>query len=392
MNVACILIEHLPINAERQRNPSLSGRPVILAPSNGSKQPVVDFSLEAGELDIGMPVRETISRCKDALVLEPDVPHYQQVFKQILDALELRSPIVEDAGLGTSYVDIRGLETLYRGSEGVAKALLEAVPSIYEPRLGIAHSKFPAYVAAMSAPPGRAMTVSEDVEGMLALFSVDVLPVSWKTKEALKMFGLRSLGQITALPVGPLQAQFGVEGRLTWRLAKGIDDRPVIPRPSEETITQELPFPEPTVSMDALLMGVETLLRRAFSQGRRSTVYARGVSLQAHIYHRRPWVKRISFNEPIADQKRILTIVRDTIVRLFLPGPVEEMTLTLWGLTGEAGTQSSFFTDVRKQQNLRNSLLQLRAQMGGILPVYQYKEMEPWSRIPERQWALVPYL
>ena len=41
-------------------------------------------------------------------------------------------------------------------------------------------------------------------------------------------------GQITALPAGPLQAQFGMEGKRIWELARGYDDTPLCPRFTKE--------------------------------------------------------------------------------------------------------------------------------------------------------------
>jgi len=59
-----------------------------------------------------------------------------------------KNPIVEGAEVGNTYIDIRGLGALYGGSQGLAKALLDAVANIFDPRSGIACSKFPAYMPA----------------------------------------------------------------------------------------------------------------------------------------------------------------------------------------------------------------------------------------------------
>ena len=73
------------------------------------------------------------------------------------------------------------------------------------------------------------------------------------------------------------------------------------------------------------------------------------------------------------------------------PGPLEDMKLTLAGLTGESGAQASLFSDVRKQEQLREMMRQLEARLGGKPPIYQVREIEPWSRVPERRRALVQY-
>ena len=390
MDVACLLIEHFPVKVERQRHAALRNRAFITARTQGSKQTLMDFSPELEGLALGMPLQEALSRCKGAEVIEPDLPYYQETFHRILSALEQRSPIVEDKELGLAYVDIRGLEGLYGGRAGLAKALLDAVPHIFEAKLGIAKAKFPAYVAATTSSPGRASTVPENVKGFLASFPVDILPVSWRTRAALRGFGLHTLGQLATLPIGPLQAQFGREGESIWKLARGIDNSPVLPRTAEETITEQLSFPEPTIHLEALTLGIEALLSRAFSHLQLRNRHARGATLQAEIARGAPWMKRISFRQAAGDVRTALYAIRPSLESLTLPGPVEDVSLTLWGLTGEAGLQSSLLMDVRRTHNLKDSLQQLEARLGSRPPIYQVREVEPWSRIPERRRALVP--
>ena len=74
-----------------------------------------------------------------------------------------------------------------------------------------------------------------------------------------------------------------------------------------------------------------------------------------------------------------------------LPGPLEDLKLTLTGFTGESGIQANLFSDVRKQEQLKEMMRQLEFLFGGKPPLYQMKELEPWSRIPERRQVLVPF-
>jgi DNA polymerase-4/protein ImuB len=73
-----------------------------------------------------------------------------------------------------------------------------------------------------------------------------------------------------------------------------------------------------------------------------------------------------------------------------LPGPLEDVSLTLKELTGEAGLQGNLFQDIRRRNQLRQAIAQLKASQGRN-PIYEVKEVEPWSRIPERRRALVTY-
>ena len=55
----------------------------------------------------------------------------------------------------------------------------------------------------------------------------------------------------------------------------------------------------------------------------------------------------------------------------------------------EDGRQESLWAEVRRDQKLQEVVNQLEARLDTTPPVYQVRELEPWSRIPERRHALV---
>jgi hypothetical protein len=93
----------------------------------------------------------------------------------------------------------------------------------------------------------------------------------------------------------------------------------------------------------------------------------------------------------VGSKDSALAVIKNALESVALPGPLEDMRLTLTGLTGESGIQASLFSDVRKQEQLRESIRQLRVRWGGRTPIYLVRDLEPWSPIPERQKILVPF-
>jgi hypothetical protein len=112
--------------------------------------------------------------------------------------------------------------------------------------------KFPAYVAAVTSSGGRATKAPEPSSGGLAGFlkevSVELLPLPWEKKTRLHRFGLHTLGQLAALPVGAVQAQLRSDGKRAWELASGVDSSPLVPYRAEEVVTESLTFPSPTIT------------------------------------------------------------------------------------------------------------------------------------------------
>ena len=337
-----------------------------------------------------MSLQEAQTHCKDAVLIEADVSRYRQAFDSILLSLGEWSPDVESGELGCAYVGLDGLEETYGTEERLIDALLQAVPGYLEPRLGVSHGKFPAYLAALRAEPGRAYKPPLGVKQFVAPFPVDVLPVPWDIKARLRSFGLDTLEKVAKLPLGPLQAQFGPMGGRIWSLAQGKDDTPLIPRRLEEEVSSSISFPIPTTNLEPLLMALDHLSTRLFSQPEMRGRYARVALLEGQVVRKPAWQRRIIFKVPVGEKSRAYFVLKSVVADVALPGPLEEVRLTLKELTGESGRQESLFRDVRRRDQLRETVAQLKVAQGRN-PIYQVREMEPWSRIPERQRALVTY-
>jgi len=389
---ACIRIEHLPVQSEIYRDLRLRGLPLVLATNAHSKRVVLDAAPQAKGVVDGMPLAEALSICKGAVLVEPDQRHYASVFGEVLDAIEGLGADVEDEGLGLAYVRISGLELLFGGQDRLFDALLQAIPAHLAPRVGVGGSKFAAFIASSAAEPGAVAHDPGPGSEHWQSLSIDLLPAPWTAKARLHGFGLHTLGQVAHLPIGALQSQLGPVGRLMGELARGVDPRPLVPRTHQETVEAALSFPSPTVAYEAIAMAADRLLARAFADPGIRGRFARVCTLQAVIFRAPPWQKQMVFRDAMGDPAKAAALIKHTLQGSPPPGPVEELSLRLSGITGEAGRQENLFRDVRRRENLKEALGQLRARLHGQPSIYHVQEVEPWSRVPERRQALVPYV
>ena len=146
----------------------------------------------------------------------------------------------------------------------------------------------------------------------------------------------------------------------------------------------------PAATLEPLLTAIEVLLSRIFSKPEMRGRFARTAVLEGHILNRPSWQRRFIFKTPEGDKANAYSVIKGMLDNLSLPGPFEEVRLTLKDLTGEVGRQESLFQDVRRREQLRETITQLMVSQGHN-PIYQVREMEPWSRIPERRRALVAF-
>ncbi len=392
MKLLCVLLPHFPWTCEVRRNPGLAGKPALVVQSrdaSATQKLVLDWSPELDDLQADMPLQQALARHGQSALLPADMPFYRSAFNEILDALENISPLVEEADLACAYIGIDGLHLIYPEDSDIIAAVRQAVPEVFMPRMGIAGNKFLAYLAARRSPPGGHQVLAGDVVPLLKDLPCDVLPVSLKSLVKLRDFGLNTLGQVTALPPGPFQSQFGPEGKRIWELAGGVDATPLYPRMLEVTREEAVTLSSVTVSLEAILFTVETLLRRVFAGLGSRGLGIRSLDLWTRTWNAEHWERTIRFKEPAMDLKNTLSRIKRILEDYPQPGPVEQLGMSITGVGHPRGRQRSLFPEIRAQDHLVEDIRQLESRLGNP-QVYKVKEVEPWSRIPERRYALTP--
>ena len=231
-HIACVLVPHFRVKAERQRYPALRGKPVLIVDRTCVPGAVIDHSAEARGVTAGMPLPEAVDRCPTATIVPADVEHYREVFDRMADALAARCGAVERSGTGCLYADMEGLAPAYGGEARLVASLMQIVPADFEPRAGVGQTRFVAYLAAATAGTGRAVRATGDAAAFLERFPTELLPISEKGGEQLRRWGIRTLGRLASMPPAVVQARLGAEGRYAWELACGMEPSP-LPVPSQ---------------------------------------------------------------------------------------------------------------------------------------------------------------
>lgn len=393
MPIAALIIPHFALRMSLLDQPELDGLPLVLTSPPNSRTVVNDCTPEASRQGVraGMLLREVTALCPDAIFIEPNPVREANVFDEILRSLETFSPAIETGPPGCCYVDLGGLQRHDASPEAGAVRLLRLIPSVLRPRAGIAPGKFAALCAARKAHPGNALLISSDV---VQLFLAD-LPVAWlpvdpKTITRMERLGLRTMGEVAALPSPAMQARFGKEGRRAWELSSGQDDLTITPLQRPECVIEAITLPAPSTSRELLLLGIKQLVLRAFGRPEMRHRNVRQARLHVLIEDNRSWEKSLSFREP-AGAERIIEIIMHRLQDLELQGAAERIVLHLIGLVNETTQQQLLpFLTPKRTAPIGQAIRQLKQRYGDS-PLYRVVEIEPWSRIPERRYALINY-
>lgn len=388
MKVLCVLLPHFLLKCELQRHPEINGA-VMLTYTIGSQKLVLDASSELEGLQRDMPLQQAIARYSDAELIPADLPYYLSIFHDLLDRLEEKCPLVEGLEPGQIYLNVDGMQLIYPTCKSLINAVRGVVPDIFTPQIGIAEGKFPAYLAALHSTPGGYRILTDNIDAFLKNISCDEMPISIKSKSKLHSFGLHTLGQIAMLPAGPLQAQFGMEGKRIRELACGNDDTPLHPRCTREVIEESTTLISVTTSLETIMVTLESLLARAFIRITPQGLGIRSLLLWTRGWNGEYWERTIRFKEPALDVGSSLPRIKQFLETCPQSGPVEQLGIKLTGLGHGVRRQRSIFAEVRAQDHLMDDIEQLELRLAGH-QVFRVKEVEPWSRILERRYALIP--
>jgi protein ImuB len=252
----------------------------------------VSPAARAEGVTVDMRRREAQARCPDLVVLQHDPARDARAFEPLVAAIEPLTPRVEVGPPGRCAFPTRGPARYFGGDEPLAARARSLVHDVLGDRapvqVGIADGPFAAELAAhddLVVPAGAsaAFLAPQPLSTLNRPELVDVL----------HRLGLRTLGDLAALPAADVLARFGTDGATAHRLASGRDERPpATRRPSPELAVQaELDPPAERVDAAAFLARAlaDELHSRLAARGQACTRVLIAVETEHGEVHERLW-------------------------------------------------------------------------------------------------------
>ena len=397
---ACVWIPLFPLRCEEARHKGLAAYPTaLLAPDTTRKLWQVSSLARHAGVKPGMTVSQAIGLCSSLRLIEPDPVHYDERAANLLSALSEVSPVVESAELGLAFVGTDGLEGIFGEPQKIIDAIRQTVrPSDRQTvRLGWGMGKFVAWVAASRSKPHNAVIVPVGGEKtFLASQPISALPLDPDTHRRLRQLGIRTLGALAALPEEAVTAQFGAMGRRLWRLAAGRIAEPVEGRIAPEPIVAALTFFTPVGERELLAHALDQLIARALKHPRRIGWRVHAVRLRADLEGSSSWLAAILLKDPTADAERIAAPLKTRLEQSPPTGAVERLVLEFTAFAPGTSELQLFARDAQaaaragQQRALQSAAREIRMRVKRS-PLYHIVEVHPWSRLPERRYALIDY-
>jgi DNA polymerase-4 len=273
------------VSVELLSRPELVGKPVVVGGRPDQRGVVSAASYEARRYGIhsAMPLRTAARLCPHAIFLEGHHRLYAEWSDRIAAILTRYSPIVEMASIDEAYLDLSGTERLLGPPLAAAHRLrCEIWEKTRLPcSMGLASTRLVAKVASDQAKPrGLLWVPAGSEEAFFAPLPVRKIPgIGPVTEKSLLALGVRTVGQLAALPLEQLEAAFGQWGLALYRKGRGLDAFEFFVDAEPKSISHNHTFGADTDDSEVLLAMLTHLTEKACKRLRDAGLFARTLTL-----------------------------------------------------------------------------------------------------------------
>ncbi|MEU7730048.1 DNA polymerase IV [Streptomyces sp. NPDC040724] len=318
-------ILHLDMDAfyasvEQASKPSLRGKAVIVG-GLGPRGVVATASYEARRFGVhsAMPTAQARRLCPNGAYLIPRFSLYRQVSDVVMALLRELSPLVEPLSLDEAFVDLEAGGVAFdsrtaRSTGERLRADIRAATGL-SGSVGLAGSKMLAKVASEEAKPAGLLLIEPGTEReLLAPMSVRTLPgVGPATGEHLRRAGITTVGELAEAGEDELVRMLGrAHGVGLYRMALGLDDRPVVAERDAKSVSVEDTFDVDLHDRVRVRNEVQRLADRCVQRLRGSGHSGRTIVLKVRRYDFSTLTRSETLRGPTDDP----AVVREAAARL----------------------------------------------------------------------------
>jgi DNA polymerase-4 len=320
LHIAHIDCDAFYATVEKRDNPDIADKPVIIG---GGKRGVVSAACYISRtfgVRSAMPMFKALALCPSATVIRPDMAKYVRVGREVRQAMQALTPLVEPLSIDEAFLDLSGTERVHGmiPAKVLARFAREVERDIgITVSVGLSCNKFLAKIASdMDKPRGFAVLDQIEARAMLADKPVGfIFGVGPATQERLSQRGFRTIADLQRADEIELMKQFPTEGRRLWRLARGIDDRRVVPDRGAKTISSETTFETDIRDFATLEKTLWRLSEKVSARLKSSDLAGSTVTLKLKTADFRQRTRSQSIHAPTQLAAKIFAITREMLAK-----------------------------------------------------------------------------
>jgi DNA polymerase-4 len=315
-----------------------------------------------------MPIGRAARLCPGGVFLPVDMDKYARASRRIMAVLAEFTPLLEPLSIDEAFLDVTASRALLGDGPTAARRIKSRIRDAVEltASVGVAANKFVAKVASdLDKPDGLVVVAPGGEAAFLAPLPIARLwGVGTVTAIDLESIGVRTIGQLAAIPDPHLRARFGDSGGTLKALALGRDERAVEPFAPPKSMGAEETFERDHRDVERLRATLRGQAERVARELRAEGYAGRSVTLKLRFADFSTLTRRHTA-DPTQDGLRIYQEARALLDRVPLRQPVRLIGLSVseLGPAGE-GQLPLLGPDTSRRDRLARALDRLTERFG----------------------------
>ncbi len=283
-------IVHIDMDAfyasvEQRDNPELRGKPVAVGgPAARGVVAAASYEARAFGVRSAMPSVTAKRKCPELIFVAPRFDVYRAVSARIREIFTEHTDLVEPLSLDEAYLDVTENRQDIPLATTIAELIREKIRVVtgLTASAGISYNKFLAKMASdQNKPNGQFVITPRMGPDFVAALPVKKFHgVGPATAAKMQRLGIETGADLQAKPLSFLQQHFGKSGLWYYRIARGIDERPVEPARPRKCVGAENTFAVDIFDLDAALWELEPLVAKVWRHCEAKRLHGRTVTVK----------------------------------------------------------------------------------------------------------------
>ncbi len=273
-------------SVEQRDDPSYRNKPVVVGGAPESRGVVATCSYEARRYGIhsAMPSARVYRLCPHAIFIRPRFSAYRQVSQQLLSIFRTYTPLVEPLSLDEAYLDVTDSEACQGSATLLAREIKQRIRDVMQltASAGVSYNKFLAKIASdLDKPNGLTVITPQHGPSFVEALPIGKFHgVGKATESKMKTLGIDSGADLKRVSLEDLQIHFGKAAYYYYHIARGADDRLVVPQRARKSLGAETTFECDLDDRDQLLNKLAELSQKVGTSLAQKKLYGYTLTLK----------------------------------------------------------------------------------------------------------------
>lgn len=264
---ACVYAKEFPAQAMLRLRQELREQAVVVMEGVAPLEEVCSLNARARRMGVARGMtRVEVDTFDSIVVLRRSTTEEAAARAALLECAGTFSPRVEErssSGVFLCVIDIAGTEKLFGPPRALAESLLRRVRALGVTASVAVSSNFDTAICYARAGNMQRAVIPHGIESIaLAPLPIAVLDLSAEHAEIFSLWGIRTLGELAALPEKELVARLGQEGKRQRQMARGELPHLFVPLEPEFRLEERMELDSPVELMDSLLFVIGAMLEQ----------------------------------------------------------------------------------------------------------------------------------